>query len=177
DTRDEQQVIGGSSLHQLVAIVLVGLSVALMVVMIFQAVRQELSLRHLKTRMGENSAEVKKKEEAIMEVKNKIKDMRDTLTSVNTKLDELKKKKAESETSAGELGKSLQTCNTEKKKEDMASAITKLHADHEVLKKKAEEDIQSLKQQILDRDKAICAFVDTTKEEARKLCGIPEASK
>ncbi|XP_051262367.1 uncharacterized protein si:dkey-87o1.2 [Dicentrarchus labrax] len=165
-----------------VAIVLVGLSVALMVVMIFQAVRQELSLRHLKTRMGENSAEVKKKEEAIMEVKNKIKDMRDTLTSVNTKLDELKKKKAESETSAGELGKSLQTCNTEKadavkKKEDMASAITKLHADHEVLKKKAEEDIQSLKQQILDRDKAICAFVDTTKEEARKLCGIPEASK
>ncbi|XP_035527549.1 structural maintenance of chromosomes protein 1 [Morone saxatilis] len=165
-----------------VAVVLVVLSVAVMVVMIFQAVRQELSLRHLKTSMVENSAEVKRKEEAIIEVKNKIKDMKDALTSVNTKLDELKKKKAASETSAGELGKALQTCNTEKadvvkKKEDTASAITKLHDDHEVLKKKAEEDIQSLKQQILDRDKAICAFVDTTKEEARKLCGLPEVPK
>lgn len=162
------------------AFVLVGLSVAAMVVMIFQTVRQEVNLRGLKTRMVENTAQVKRKEEAIVEMKNTIKEMKDKLMGVNTKVEDLKKKKAESDKSAQELDKSLETCNTEKadvvkKKTDMENSIAKLKADHEAAKKTTEGDIQSLKQQILDRDKAICAYADTTKEEARKLCGLPEA--
>ncbi|XP_044065304.1 uncharacterized protein si:dkey-87o1.2 isoform X2 [Siniperca chuatsi] len=135
------------------AIVLLGLSVVVMAIMVFQAVRQELNLRNLKTRIVENSAEVKTKEEAIVEAKNKIQELKTKLASVNTK------------------------ANVEKKKTDMLEAIIKLKADHDDVKKKAGGDIQNLKQQILDRDKAICAFADTTKEEARKLCGISEAPK
>lgn len=95
-------------------VVLVCLSVAVMVVMIFQAVRQELDLRNLKTRMVQNAAEVKRKEEAIVQVKTKIQQLKSTLTNVNTKMDELKKKKADTIKSSDQFGKTLQTCNSEK---------------------------------------------------------------
>jgi len=162
-----------------IVIVLLVLSVAVMGVMIFQALSQELNLRNMKTRTVENSAEVKKKEEDIIELKNKIKELKTAVASVNTKMDGLRKKKGETEKSTQDLANNLQTCNTakaeiEKKKTDMAATMTKFKADHEDLKKKAEEDIKNLKQQILDREKAICAFADTTKPEARKLCGIPD---
>ena len=40
-------------------------------------------------------------------------------------------------------------------------------ASHQAEKNKAEEQIKILQLQILDRDKAICTFVDETKEEGR----------
>ncbi|XP_041798757.1 uncharacterized protein si:dkey-87o1.2 [Chelmon rostratus] len=164
------------------AAVLVCLSVAVMVAMILQAVRQEMSLRELKTRMVANSAEVKKKEQVIAEAKAKISELKTTLDSVNAKMGELKRKKMAIDRSTRDLDKNLQTCKKEKgsavtRTTDIEDTMTELRANHEVLKMKAEEDIQSLKQQILDRDKAICAFADATKEEARRLCGIAEAPK
>lgn len=96
------------------AVVFVTLSVAVMVILIFQAVRQELIMRNLKTHTDENSAEVKRKEDAIIELKNKIKELKTTLESVNTKMGELKKMKTDAEKSTLDYEKSLQTCNTEK---------------------------------------------------------------
>ncbi|XP_045901572.1 rho-associated protein kinase 2 [Micropterus dolomieu] len=164
------------------SVALAVLCVAVMAVMIYQTLRQELNLRNLKTRTMQNSAEVKTKEEAIVQVKNALNEMKAKLASVNTKIGELKKTRVATEKSTQELDTSLQTCNTEKvaaekKNAEKAEALAKLTADHENAKKTSGEEIQSLKQQILDRDKAICAFADTTKEEARKLCGIPEAQQ
>lgn len=39
--------------------------------------------------------------------------------------------------------------------------------NHEAAKSKAQENIQSLKEGIFNRDKAVCAFLDTTKDKGR----------
>ncbi|XP_032415486.1 myosin-2 [Xiphophorus hellerii] len=154
----------------------VAVSVAVMVAMIFQTLRQELSLRNLRARMVESSAEVKRREDSIMDMKSKIQELKTTVDNANLKLEDLKKEKSEKEKALKESEKSLETCNAgkgnaEKKKTELGESINKLKTDHEAAKNKAQQEIGRLKQQILDREKTICAHADLTKEEARKLCG------
>lgn len=94
-------------------VVLCSLSVAAMCFMVYQAVRQELKIYHLKSRMLMNVVEVRKKEESIIELQTKIKDMKATALSVNTNIDELKKKKEESNKLKVDSADGLQKCNKE----------------------------------------------------------------
>ncbi|XP_068179956.1 uncharacterized protein si:dkey-87o1.2 [Antennarius striatus] len=158
------------------SIVILILSAAVMVVMIFQAVRQELDLQNSKTRMAENAEEVNRKEAAINEVKNKVIELKTKLASLNAKMDDLKKTKANAEKSTSDFDKNLQTCNNEKanalmRKTNIEVAISKLKASHVAAGLAAKDTVQKLKTEIVDRDRAICVFADLTKTEAQNLCG------
>lgn len=97
-----------------IVVALVSLSVVIMVGLIFQAVHQEIKMRKAKTRIMENSMEVKRKEESIVEVKTKLETLKASLKTVNTKVEELKQKKEEASKSTNDFGQSLATCNNEK---------------------------------------------------------------
>lgn len=105
-----------------IAIIITGLSVAVTVVLISQVLRQEYNLHHTKTRMLEESAAMRTKEETIVKIKNKMKEVKTALTFLNTKVTELKKQKADDKTRGEELEKNLQTCNTEKVSDNVCPA-------------------------------------------------------
>lgn len=62
------------------------------------------------------------KEETIVKIKNKMKEVKTQLTFLNTKVTELKKQKADDKTRGEEFEKNLQTCNTEKVSDNVCPA-------------------------------------------------------
>lgn len=96
------------------AIALLGLSVALMLVMVFLTVQQEVSLHRLKSLKLRHTAEFQDKEDSIVTMKNKVNGLKTELESARSKVDELNKQKEEVEKSKKEFDASLETCTKDK---------------------------------------------------------------
>lgn len=92
------------------AIALLALSTTVMVVMVGQAIRQELNLRSLKNRMVQNREEVGRKEEAIAEIKNKVTELKAVLDAATGKLEELKTQRGKLEISKRDYEAKLKIC-------------------------------------------------------------------
>ncbi|XP_077577595.1 uncharacterized protein LOC144199659 [Stigmatopora nigra] len=158
-------------------VVLTFVSMAVMLGMFFQTMRQELQLRLLNTRTAEHVSEFKKGEKIIASLRNQISTLKTNLASVTDRVEELKKRKAAAEQEEQTHRANLLTCGKEKErtesnKKATMETIGRYEDDHDQKKQKAEKQLQLLKQQILDRDKAVCIFADPSIAEVRTLCGI-----
>ncbi|XP_063054132.1 uncharacterized protein LOC134448387 [Engraulis encrasicolus] len=151
------------------------LSLAWLVTTVCQGVIQELSIRSSIARIHQARERKSQMEEEISNTKLKM-------GAIQAEINELKKSEAELNQQQVELAKSrdeaergLLACRPEKKKgqqkkTQISGTLQELKGAQEAEKVKAQEDIQKLKQQLLDRDQAICAFVDKNKPEGMKLC-------
>ncbi|XP_076009909.1 uncharacterized protein LOC143003241 [Genypterus blacodes] len=161
------------------ALFLAGVSVVVLTVLTVQAVRQELDMREVETRLMVETVDFKRKDAAITEVKKKISALKLALDSAKTKVEELYIVKAATKKAADDIVTSVKTCETDKEKHqarktELGQSLAEIKSGHDATKIKIEEETKSLKQQILERDKAICAFVDQTKPEGLRLCGMSE---
>ncbi|XP_042628202.1 uncharacterized protein si:dkey-87o1.2 [Cyprinus carpio] len=154
---------------------MVFLALCALLVIIYQAVQQELNLRNLKARIVVSGEQVKLKEDGIMAAKVKVEEMNKQLNPLITQRDQLKKQKDDMKKGNADSEKELGTCNAEKGKLEKTSneakdALQKLKESQEAERKKSEEEIEGLKRQVLERDLKICKYVDVTLDEPKKLC-------
>lgn len=156
-------------------------SVAAMVVMLTLVLRQEINRRTLTIIVRDKTALVSGKEKAIAELKDVMAKTKPKLLSLTKQTEDMKTKQDTLEKEKKALQDNISTCNkekgeAEKTQAEAADTLNKEKSAHDQAKETAQKTIQDLKQKNLDRDKAICAVVDTTNAEARKLCGLPDAS-
>ncbi|TNN75726.1 Acyl-coenzyme A thioesterase THEM4 [Liparis tanakae] len=106
------------------AVVFVGLSLAVMVVLIYQAMKQEYHLRNLKTRFVENTADFQRNEASIGELKTKFQIVNKALMTININIAELNERKKEFKTVAWNSSQLLQTCSKKKEAVEKKKAVT-----------------------------------------------------
>lgn len=152
-------------------------SVAVMIVMVGQVVRQEISKNSLRVAARDKATEISTKEKKIIDLKSVLQGLRVKLLSMTQLTEEMRTKKEGIEKEKSTLQGNITSCNAEKveaekKKVEATENLSKLKSEHEQAKQTAQKTIQDLKQKNLDRENAICAVIDTTNAEARKLCGL-----
>ncbi|KAJ4931536.1 hypothetical protein JOQ06_025831 [Pogonophryne albipinna] len=163
-----------------IAYVLLLLSVGVMSVVLFEAGLQEMKLIKFRARIVDTMTETVREEQAIVVLKTELEQLKNTVMPMNTNILDIRKKKEAIEQLTQDFTQRVQSCNNEKvgaenKKTETEAAIEGLKAGHEDAKLKAALEMHVLKQQILEREISICAFADTTKDEARSLCGMSQA--
>ncbi|KAF4103496.1 structural maintenance of chromosomes protein 2 [Onychostoma macrolepis] len=154
---------------------MVFLALCALLVIIYQAVQQELNIRNMNKRITVSSQQVKLKEDGILAAKTKVEELNKQLNPLITQRDQLKKQKDDIKKGNANSEKELGTCQAEKgklekQKNEAKDSLQKLKDDQEAERKKSEEEIEGLKQQVLERDLKICKFVDITLDEPKKLC-------
>uniref|UniRef100_A0A9J7Y4S9 Si:dkey-87o1.2 n=1 Tax=Cyprinus carpio carpio TaxID=630221 RepID=A0A9J7Y4S9_CYPCA len=117
---------------------MVFLALCALLVIIYQAVQQELNLRNLKARIVVSGEQVKLKEDGIMAAKVKVEEMNKQLNPLITQRDQLKKQKDDMKKGNADSEKELGTCNAEKGKLEKTSneakdALQKLKGKYELL--------------------------------------------
>lgn len=90
------------------------LAVCALMVIVYQAVQQELNIRNLKTRIVVSTEQVKLKEDGIVAAKMQVDDMNKKIAPVATQRDQLKKQKEEQKKVFAQSDKDLGTCKSEK---------------------------------------------------------------
>lgn len=90
------------------------LAVCALMVIVYQAIQQELNIRNQKTNIGVSNEQVKLKEEGIVSVKMQIDDMNKKIAPLAAQRDQLKKQKEDQKKIFAQSEKDLSTCKSEK---------------------------------------------------------------
>ncbi len=93
---------------------MVFLALCALLVIVYQAVQQELNIRNLKTRIAVSGQQVKLKEDGILEAKMKVEDINKSLNPLITQRDQLKKQKDDIKKGNANSEKELSTCQADK---------------------------------------------------------------
>ncbi|GAA6110955.1 uncharacterized protein si:dkey-87o1.2 [Tachysurus ichikawai] len=154
---------------------LVFLAMCALVVVSFQAIQQEINIRKMENIILSNTQEVKKNEDAILRSKTELQKLSAQLVPLDKEkiqltkqLEDLVKEKEISE-------QNMNTCQTQKQEADQQRSDKTAENDAQKTNQNAEiqkvqEEVESWKKQILDRDTKICLHVDKEREEGRALC-------